>query len=666
MANLFFNLPTTPGNGSGATVITSALGREKTITVQGTYAGSVNIEVSLDGSTWAQVVTFSGGSAKKKTVSVAARFMRATRSGVPLVAPGLPNVDVGANDNGARFTGLAATSGNGIGAVVDTSVFGTFNSVTVAGTFTGTVNVQISDDGVDYVTCMTFSGPGIKSKEFAAQFMRVQRSGVDRAAPGLPVVAVGAINDVVSAASISAYGPIVYQPGGTATGPGVVATWVEVMTRISAIRAAQGGAVPIELQFDNTQGAIVFDQGTHDMENVTWTVSPSIDATAFLDIMVPEGVQFTNLRTFLRYGDGTVRLTSTATATSPISDFANGVAIESKGWEFQATGGVPLFDLSSLGAGDIAVFIFSEGGTGFGGTNEAIDLSTVGSIMVIDLGHKGSLQANTIASVLGSSIIYRVADDSSFAFGQQTNSLGTLVFQMATRDRMIVTPVPPATPSANPIASPMTGEYRYDASTAEIAQTLAPASAGLFPGQKVIFKEVSGINGVALTPDGADTIDEGLISSIIVPPGGSITLITNGIDNWDVVGASGAGSVMTWGARSVAAVADTRYLPPGYADITASTLAYFRLSMPRAGFLKKFTVRHNNDQGNGGAVVYDVVINGVSSGLNLSLVTGAIGTASNGSAIIPVEAGDIVDITATKAASITAANVEAIFTAEFI
>lgn len=666
MANLFFNLPTTPGDGSGAAVSTSALGREKTITVQGAYSGTVNVEVSLDGATWAQVATFSGGAAEKRVVSVAARFMRASRSGVPLVAPGLPNVDVGANDNGARFASLAATPGDGIGPPTDTSALGTFNSVTVAGTFTGTVNIQISDDGVDYVTCMTFSGPGIKSKEFAAQFMRVQRSGVDRLAPGLPVVAVGAINDVVSAASISAYGPIVYQPGGPGMGPGVVATWAEVVARIAAIRAAQGGAVPIELQFDNTLGAIVFDQGIHDMENVPWSVSPNIDATAFFDIMVPEGVQFTNLRTFLRYGDGTVRLTSTATATAPISDFVNGVAIESKGWEFQATGGVPLFDLSSLGAGDVAVFIFSEGGTGFGGTNEAIDLSTAGSIMVIDLGQKGSIQADTIASAAGASIIYRVADDSSFAFGQQANSLGTPVFQMATRDRMIVTPVPPAAPSTIAILSPMTGEYRYDTTAAQVAQTLAPANAGLFPGQKVIIKEVSGINSVVLTPNGADTIDEGRVPSITVPPGGSVTLITNGIDNWDIVGLSSGGSVMVWGAHSVAATADKRYLPPGYGDITASTQANFRMVMSRSGILQKFAVRHNTAQGNGSNVVYDVVVNGVPSNLNLTLATGAIGGASDGSTTIVIEAGDIVDITATKAVALGAAIVEAIFTAEFV
>lgn len=664
MANLFFNLPTTPGDGSGAAVITSALGREKTITVQGTYGGVVNIEVSLDGVTWATVATFSGGTAEKRVISVAARFMRASRLGVPLVAPGLPNVDVGANDNGARFASLAVTPGDGIGAPTDTSALGTFNSVTVTGTFTGTVNVQISDDGVDYVTCMTFAASGIKSKEFSARFMRVERAGVESVVPGLPVVAVGAINDVVSAASISAYGPIVYQPGGAGTGPGVVSTWAEVMARIAAIRAAQGGAVPIELQFDNTQGAIVFDQGVHDMENVPWSVSPNIDATAFFDIMVPEGVQFTNLRTFLRYGDGTVRLTSTATATPPVSDFTNGVAIESKGWEFQATGGVPLFDLGSLGAGDVAVFIFSEGGTGFGGTNEAINLSTVGSVMVIDLGQKGSIQADTIASVAGSSITYRVADDSSFAFGQQTNSLGTPVFQMATRDRMIVTPVPPAAPSAGVIASPTTGEYRYSTALT-IVQTLAPANAGLFPGQKVIFKEVAGTSGIVLIPSGTDTIDEGRISSVTVPPGGSITLITNGIDNWDIVGSSGFGSVMVWGAHSVAATADTRYLPPGYADITASTLAQFRMRMPRAGILQRFAVRHNAAQGNGNLVVYDVVINSASTGLNLALATGAIGM-NTSNATISIQAGDIVDITATKPNSIAAANVEAIFTAEFV
>jgi hypothetical protein len=197
MANSFANLPAPAGNGSGAGVDVSTFGKLKTVTVQDAFRGSVNIEVSLDaGTTWAQVATFTNTG--KKRVDVAAGQMRVTRSGVPVINPGLPNVDVASDDIGAQFAALPATAGDGEGSSVDVSALGTFNTVTVLGTFRGTVNIQISEDGTDWATCMTFTGPGIQSKSFVAQFMRVQRTGVPTNSPGLPVVNVGAINDATA------------------------------------------------------------------------------------------------------------------------------------------------------------------------------------------------------------------------------------------------------------------------------------------------------------------------------------------------------------------------------------------------------------------------------------------------------------------------------------
>ncbi len=197
MANLFANLPATAGDGVGAGVSVSGMGQLKTITVQDVFRGSVNIEVSLDGgTTWAQAATFT--SPGKKKVNIAADEMRVARSGVPTIDPGLPNVDVASDDIGALFLALPATAGDGDGAAIDVSALGTFNTVTVLDTFRGTVNIQISEDGTDWATCMTFTQAGVQSKSFTAQFMRVQRKGVPTNSPGLPVVNVGAINDATA------------------------------------------------------------------------------------------------------------------------------------------------------------------------------------------------------------------------------------------------------------------------------------------------------------------------------------------------------------------------------------------------------------------------------------------------------------------------------------
>ena len=189
MANLFINLPSPIGIGTAQD--TSLMGTPKTITVQGSIFGTVNVEISCDGVTWAQIATFLNPG--KKTLNFAAMQMRVRRSG-----RGTPNVEVAASDNGAQFASLTPPAGNGVGAAVSVATLGTFNTVCCLGSFTGTTIIEISENGTDWAQCLTFATPGVQSKSFVAQFMRVRRSGVVASAPGLPVVSVGAINDGAS------------------------------------------------------------------------------------------------------------------------------------------------------------------------------------------------------------------------------------------------------------------------------------------------------------------------------------------------------------------------------------------------------------------------------------------------------------------------------------
>jgi hypothetical protein len=172
------------------------MGPEKTITVQTAFGGVVNIELSLDGTTWAQVASFTQPG--KKIINMPGFQMRVNRAGA---VSGTPNVDIGANDNGAQFVTLVAPAGDGAGAAVDVSALGELNAVTVLGTFSGNVSIQVSEDNTDWATCMSFTpgSPGIQVKKFTAQFMRVLRSGFTTA--GTPTVQVGAANDPTSGAS---------------------------------------------------------------------------------------------------------------------------------------------------------------------------------------------------------------------------------------------------------------------------------------------------------------------------------------------------------------------------------------------------------------------------------------------------------------------------------
>lgn len=193
MPNLFLDLPVPAGDGTGTPVDTSSLGGNKTFQVSGSYTGALTIEGSNDGgTTWVPLATFATPAAKK-TIDAAVQFMR-TRVVNSLGNPP-SSVAVSSNDDGGSFVSLAATAGNGTGANTDVSALGTLNTVIVGGTFTGTVAIEISDDGTDFVEAMVFSGPGFQTKRFTAQFMRVTRKNITVGLPGLPVINVGAIND---------------------------------------------------------------------------------------------------------------------------------------------------------------------------------------------------------------------------------------------------------------------------------------------------------------------------------------------------------------------------------------------------------------------------------------------------------------------------------------
>jgi hypothetical protein len=202
MANVFLNLPLPAGNGAGVAVNTSVLGRDKTVTIAGSFTNPVtgagpalSVQVSNDGGvTWAGIKTWSA--IGKKTFSVAAEFMRTFVQDCNPLIPMAANVDVASNDDGGLFAVLPVTPAEGTGATVDVSAFGTFNTVIVDGSFTGALHIDISEDGIDWSEAFTFAtNGGLRSKDFVARFMRTRRTAASVAVVGMAVASVGAIND---------------------------------------------------------------------------------------------------------------------------------------------------------------------------------------------------------------------------------------------------------------------------------------------------------------------------------------------------------------------------------------------------------------------------------------------------------------------------------------
>jgi len=111
-------------------------------------------------------------------------------------------------------------------------------------------------------------------------------------------------------------------------------------------------------------------------------------------------------------------------------------------------------------------------------------------------------------------------------------------------------------------------------------------------------------------------------------------------------------AVLQWGANSVAAGVTTRYLFPCYEDLLAQT-SPIQVRVTRDGVLANFYIQHGNPAGNGNPIVYTVRVNGAPTALTVSLASTGV-TSSDTANEVEVAAGDLVDVEATKAASIGA------------
>ena len=126
---------------------------------------------------------------------------------------------------------------------------------------------------------------------------------------------------------------------------------------------------------------------------------------------------------------------------------------------------------------------------------------------------------------------------------------------------------------------------------------------------------------------------------------------TTGAAVWNFMGPNSTTAAMiAWGNNSVGGTTALRYLDPwGAQNQIASTdgTTNPRHVAVRDGFLRFMYVRHGNPDGNGRDVVYTVRVNSVAAALTVTLAsTGS--QASDLANVVPVSAGDTIDIEITK------------------
>jgi hypothetical protein len=538
MANLFLDLPLPAGDGAGASVDVSALGARKTFQVAGSYNCTVTVEGSNDGgTTWVPIVAFASPPGKR-TLSCAVQFMRVRIAN--LIGGLLPDsVAVSSNDDGGSFVNLPATAGAGTGANADVSALGTLNTVLVTGTFTGTVVIEISDDGTDFVDCMTFAAPGFQTKEFTAQFMRVRRAN-PTAIPGLPVVNVGAIADASGGGGGGGgvNDVFVLRPGGVA-GDNVFTDWASAYAALNAVAGKR------TLQFDDNLGAIAIPSGTWNMTNVRWFGVPQNPAGDSLPrVSIDDGAQFPGLRWITG-----LDIINNATSVSPVtitgaqselgSFTIDGGAQIGVGVGQQGVGTVPfiedqfgllyyLIDGAILGETTNNAPALGFTGTGFG----FVSLLN-GSFLAF-----GSSQGVSVDAGAG---VFIAADNTSAANEGNVTGAGTILvdtgfwgdnFRYFADDSLNTT--------ANRNAD-LGRVHRQNTTAAPHTVTLPAIGTNLSKGRIVGVKNETGGNNVTVAIQAGDTLDNVVNGTDTLAPGESAVYIVASPGVWTTLADSRVG-----------------------------------------------------------------------------------------------------------------------------
>jgi hypothetical protein len=658
MANLFFNLPVPAGNGAGAGVDVSQLGQTRTITVGGSFLGTVHVEGSAEGvgGPWAPITSFATV-ADEFIVNIAAPFMRVRRSGVPGVgAPGLPNVDVAGNDNGCLFADLPPPPVNGIGASVDVSNLGTFKTVYCLGTWAGTVNIEFSEDGVGWSQITSFTNPGQRSKPFTAKFMRASRSGVPpTGAPGLPNVDVAAANDplAIPGGGDGVCCHLIYQSEGPHTGPSVFNDWNALYAQLLAFRAAANGSGFYHLGYDDEfVTPVVVPAGAYDMAGVTHV--PYRDPTngSYVDVDLDEGVVLTNSYAWA----GRVRFNSLGDVAAPISIADDEVYTIRDGAIVQASGAIAFFDGAGLDEGDIVTFVLDDIAQLGNGENAVIADPASGSIIVLSLGSQAEVLANALDLNINAELRVVWRNSSAFINGTQPAMLATVFTQTdLVLDRWRIRFEDDAAVAA------VLGDHI--GSTPPIGGQIVtlPLETPYSSGQQVCVKREAAANALVVVPTGPQTI-EGLPFLGLIGLQ-SVILTWDGVSNWRATAgyadasAGGTGTIISFANDNIGGGAFTRYISPwngGNSSVAASGaagLAELQYPLARGGTLRNLIVRH--DAGPippppSVLITYTLLVNGVATALTVTLAATAGAQAIDLVNSVVVVQGDLVALEAVK------------------
>jgi hypothetical protein len=222
---------------------------------------------------------------------------------------GAPTVWVGAAKTGSKKGAIPATPGNGSGAPLDVSEFGGAACIVSGVQFSGSAQLEVSDDGVAWSPFAFFTGPGVASQPLTSKFIRCTRAGAQTVSANAPILSIVASNDVGDAGSTALTEPalgFVYRPFDPAgvDYDNVYVSWTNLMAAIESARKRG----PLRLYFDarfspdfdgiaaSGRRAITIPSGTWDMFNVIWGAHPEKDFFSGCSIIFDEDCHIVDLQ----------------------------------------------------------------------------------------------------------------------------------------------------------------------------------------------------------------------------------------------------------------------------------------------------------------------------------------------------------------------------------
>lgn len=559
--NVFLNLPMPVGVGVGASVDTTTLGANKTITVEGgSFENSViSIEASVDGGTvWSTITSFQGGGGLV-TSQVVASLMRVRVSGVTV--SGI-TAGVAAPSSACLFANLNVPPDNGSGTSTDISLFGRVVSVQVGGTFSGpVVAVDVSNDGMAWVQACNFAQPGLQTILLTAKFARVSVSGKLIGMPYSGVTASLGASDAVDSGGISVDTPteLIFRPNDPA-GPrlNIYTDWVACYTQIDSLRSLAVGNInvvwdtqycdPLPSYGNNPVFIMPAKSGGGDWDFTNVTFSNPF-TTAFVYLSFADDCTIINLRAVQGYRFVFI---GTSTVTSAIKLMANTELgqIGARTQFVSVPGAKPVVIVMEDGA-----LIWASGNQIYGFFGESVALGgVVDTAPCIDLnGHllvlespnavgdwltDNSVGANGVVILVNNTSL--MLNYSNFSMPSLPVTVTWLVFGQQTLNYSYW----------NGDGTPLT-TTPYDVSAQQLfpyttvipCSTVAGAFSVILPTAKrstgftiIIYDATdnAGAHNVTITPQVGETIN-GNPNYVISSNNGSVQLLSNGLGDWRVI-----------------------------------------------------------------------------------------------------------------------------------